>query len=154
MQRIQKTIAEFVSGGPLPSAGPDDKVSLAIVTMKSTRSDCVLVIESDKLIGIFTERDFLLRVAAEQREPAATRLRDVMTAEPETLAMSDCISYAINRMATRGYRNVPIVDPDGRAVAVVDVRDIIDHLADLFAEIGESGGGELDREWVDIGGGS
>ena len=154
MQRIQKTISEFVSEVPVPTVSVDDPVNAAIETMKSADANCVVVLDDDKVAGIFTERDFLNRVTAEQRDPVATPMRDVMTANPQTLRPHDCISYAINRMAVRGFRNVPIVDGDGRAVNLIDVRDVIDHINDLFDEIAESGSGEEGQEWVDIGGGS
>lgn len=153
MQRIQKTISEFLSDGSVPSVGPDDVVSKAIEAMKSGGSDCVLVLDDGKPIGIFTERDFLNRVTAEQRKPSETAMRDVMTRDPETLRPHDCISYAINRMAVRGFRNVPIIDGDGKAIAVIDVRDVVDHMSELFSEMGEGGSSSKeDDEWVDIGG--
>lgn len=154
MQRIQKTISEFLSDSPVPSVGPDDRVTAAMESMKSAGSYCTLVIHDGKLLGIFTERDFLNRVAAAQRNPGETAIRDVMTAQPETLQSGDCISYAINRMAVRGYRNVPIVDEGGAAKAVITVRNVIDHVTELFAEVGETGTGEGGDEWVDIGGGA
>ena len=154
MQRIQKTISEFLSDTPVPSVGPDDRVTAAVESMKSAGSDCTLVIDDGKLLGIFTERDFLNRVAAAQRDPGETAVRDVMTAPPETLHAVDCISYAINRMAVRGYRNVPIVNEDGAATAVISVRNVIDHMTEVFDEIGERGTGEGGDEWVDIGGGA
>ncbi len=153
MQRIQKTISEFLSDDPVPSVSPTDSVSAAIETMKSAGSDCVLVLDDKKLVGVFTERDFLNRVTAEQRNPSATSMGEVMTSEPETLEAQDCISYAINRMAMRGFRNVPIVDGEGRAIAIINVRNVIEHLSELFSEIG-GGSGEGGEEWVDIGGGA
>ena len=154
MRRIQKTIDQFIADAPLPAVTPDDQVTAAMETMKTQRLDCVLVLEGDRLVGIFTERDFLNRVTAQQRNPAETRIRDVMTAEPETLRPHDAIPYAINRMVVRGFRNIPIVDDQGKAVAVLDVRDIISHLSEVFDDLvqGKVIENEWD-EWTDIGGG-
>jgi CBS domain-containing protein len=107
---------------------------------------------SGDLVGIFTGRDFLNRVAAEKRKPAETLLGEVMTKAPETLGPDDCVSYAIDRMANGGFRNVPIV-ADGRPVAVISVRDVMTHLAEVFAEIEEGDADDEMKDWVDIGGG-
>lgn len=154
MQRIQKTIDQFISDDPLPAVAPDDQVTAAMEAMKAQRSDCVLVLDSARLVGIFTERDFLNRVTAQQRNPAETRVRDVMTADPETLRPHDAVPYAINRMVVRGFRNIPIVDGDGKAVAVLDVRDVMAHLSEVFDDLAQGKVVESEwDEWTDIGGG-
>jgi CBS domain-containing protein len=153
MQRIQKTISEFVSGRPAPAVAPDDHVAAAIDTMKSQRSDCVMVIDGDALVGIFTERDFLYRVAARQRNPKDTAVHAVMTPEPKTLRARDSIAYAINCMVLHGFRNIPIVDDEGRPISLLDVRSVISHIAEVFAEIEEGQSRPDVDEWTDIGGG-
>jgi CBS domain-containing protein len=145
MRRIQRPIADFISQAVIAALSPDDNVTAAIEVMKANKWDCSLVIEGGALVGIFTERDFLYRVSAEQRNPAVTKLRDVMTPKPETLRARDAIPYAINRMVVRGFRNIPIVDDDGRPVAVLDVRDVVAHLTEVFAEVTDKP--VLEREW-------
>ncbi|ACY15661.1 cyclic nucleotide-binding/CBS domain-containing protein [Haliangium ochraceum] len=155
MRSIQKPIKDFLSDEPLAAVAPDDPVTAAIAAMKKSKWDCALVLDGDTLVGIFTERDFLYRVSAAQADPAATKVRDVMTAEPETLRPQDSIAYAINRMVVRGFRNVPIVDDDGKAVAVLDVRDVMTHLDVVFKEVQETQIVEKEwDEWTDIGGGA
>jgi CBS domain-containing protein len=153
MQRIQKTISEFVSGRPVPALGPDDDVATAIAIMKSQRSDCVMVIEGDALLGIFTERDFLYRVAARQRLPGDTIMREVMTPEPKTLRPRDSVAYAINCMVMHGFRNIPIVDDQDHPISILDIRTIISHTSEVFAEIEEGQSRPDVDEWTDIGGG-
>ena len=79
-----------------------------------------------------------------------------MTPNPVTLRTDDCISYAINKMAVGGFRNVPIVDAGGTPVAMLDTRDVIAHLSDLFDALAEqrTERGDDDGEWDDIGGGA
>ena len=80
-----------------------------------------------------------------------TSLRDVMTANPDTLRTGDGVSYAVERMATRGFRNIPIFDDDDPA-AVLTVWDVMTHLSTVLAEVQENKTICLD-EWTDIGGG-
>ena len=151
--RIEKTIGEFIANRKSPVAAPGDSVVSAVEVMKQSGQSCVLVCEADRLVGIFTERDFLNRIAAAERDPTTTILADVMTSEPGTLTPEDCVTYAINRMAVGGYRNVPIVDRDGRVVANLSVRDVLSHIEDVFAEVDEDDYHESSAEWTDIGGG-
>ncbi|HTM22159.1 MAG TPA: CBS domain-containing protein [Kofleriaceae bacterium] len=152
---LQKTIKEFIRPGRLPQVGPDDSVATAIEVMRSQHAYCVAVIDAGRLVGVFTERDFLNRVTAERRPIAGTAMREVMTPDPVTLGVDDCISYAINKMAVGGFRNVPIVDADGVTVALLDTRDVVAHLSDLFDALDEQGSERVeDREWTDIGGGA
>ena len=155
MLRIQKTIDHFIAQPMLPVVKPDDTVTTAASTMKEQRADCVVVLDGSKLVGIFTERDFLTRVAAPGRDPCETLVREVMTAKVDTLHSFDAISYAVNRMGTGKYRHVPIVD-DGKVKAVLGVRDVMSFLMELLADVvgPESSAGEpLVTEWTDIGGG-
>jgi CBS domain-containing protein len=156
MRRIQRPIADFISpDASIVALSPDDPVSAAVEVMKAHKWDCALVLEGDALVGIFTERDFLYRVSAAQKNPTQTKLRDVMTPNPETLRARDAIPYAINRMVGRGFRNSPIVDDTGKPVAVLDVRDVLAHLTEVFAEVTERT--VIDKEWeewTDTGGGA
>lgn len=154
MQRIQKTIAEFLTDTPVPVVTPELAVSTALEVMRTTRCDCVVVTEGTAVVGIFTERDFLNRVAAAGQAPSATTVRQAMTPEPETLRPRDCITYALNRMAVRGFRNVPIVDEGGALVGLLTVRDVLAHVNEVFDEVTDSAGDEQAMsEWIDIGGG-
>ena len=154
MQQIQKTISEFIEHDTTTPVGPDDTVLMAmdVLAEHADDYDCVLVVDEGKLVGVFTERDFLGRVAAAKLDPATTPMRDVMTSSAVTLTPTDSITYAINEMAVGGFRNIPIVDDDGTPLAVLTVRDVMKHLDDLFAEVADAEGPEW-NEWHDIGGG-
>jgi CBS domain-containing protein len=151
---LKRTISDFIAERELPAVGPEDDVGRAVAVMMERGSDCVLVIDgTGRLLGVFTERDFLNRVAAAGRPVAGTPITEVMTADPMSLAPEDPIAYAINRMAVGGYRNVPIVDPEGRAIANLTVRDVIAHLGQLFDELEELEDDPAAPEWTDLGGG-
>ena len=75
------TAEQFISlkGGTVASLGPGATVLEASRLMNDRGIGSVMVIDNDRLVGIFTERDVLRRVVAEQRDPATTKLADVMT---------------------------------------------------------------------------
>jgi CBS domain-containing protein len=156
MQRVHRSIHGFVRGLSPPTAKIDTPVSEAVSTMRARQVACVLIIADDgggKLVGIFTERDLLNRVVAQGLSVDDTTLGEVMTPNPETLQLGDSISFAINRMAVGGYRNVPIVDAHHKPLAVLSIRHVVKHLRDVFedSELIDLPA-EVASPWVDIGG--
>lgn len=135
MLRLQKTIEEIGWTRNVPRLGAADRVARAFTIMSREAHDCVLVVDDGSLRGIFTSRDFLNRVAAVRGDPQQIALGDVMTAEPRTLRPRDNIAFAINWMAIEGFRNVPIVDDQGRLLGVLTVWDVMRHLGEVFDEI-------------------
>lgn len=153
MQKVKQSIEECIGNVEFVAVGPDETVATAVASMLSKKTDCVLVVDDGKLVGIFTDRDFVNRVTAEKLDPAGLKIRDVMTGEPQTLRPHDRVAYAINQMAVGGFRNIPIVDDDGRPTSVLDVRLVMTHLIKVFAEIEQNPEREDSDEWIDIGGG-
>ena len=159
MRRLQKTIFEIGWSRTVPRLTEADKVAQAVALMRSEPHDCVLVLREEKLVGIFTSRDFLNRVVAEKRDPTAVTLGEVMTREPRTLQAHDQVVFAINWMAIEGFRNVPIVDDVGFPLGVLTVFDVMAALTALFDALDENPRENL-REYssvskvFDVGGGS
>jgi CBS domain-containing protein len=135
MRRLQRTIEEIGWSREAPRLPDTALVASALELMRRETHDCVLVTRGDQLAGIFTSRDFLNRVAAVHGDPAQLALADVMTASPRTLRPGDDVVFAINWMAVEGFRNVPIVDDQGRLLGVLTVWDVMRHLGDFFEEI-------------------
>jgi signal-transduction protein with cAMP-binding, CBS, and nucleotidyltransferase domain len=154
MERIQRTIGEVLEERSWPELASTATAADALAAMERDRIDCVLVVDGGALAGIFTTRDFLDRVAANGRLPAEVPLSEVMTTTPVALHRHDCVTYAINRMATRNIRNVPVVDDAGRPVGVLRIWDVIAHLAEVFDEMGQAPAERATEDmWLDLGGG-
>ena len=101
----------------------DTTVKHACCSMRDARVGAVLVTDKGgNLVGIFTGRDAVARVSAAGRDSATTRLRDVMTREPHTMAPSKTAIDALRLMQERGFRHVPVVD-NGRLLGVVSRGD-------------------------------
>ena len=114
---------------------PEATVEEAVTKMVDHRRAAVVIVDSeDRLVGIFTERDVLTRVVRQRRDAERTKLGEVMTLDPETLAPDDRICYAVNRMHVAGHRSVPLVDADRRPIGIVTVNDVVKWLAEIFPE--------------------
>ena len=108
---------------------PTATVSDALRTMREHRIGCVLVVAGERLVGILTERDLLLKLdQAALGRPVA----ELMTPDPEVLSPDDPIVYALNKMSVGGFRHVPLVDAGGQPVGVISVKDIVDYIVDFF----------------------
>ena len=94
--------------------------------MHEAEIDCVLVMTDDRLVGIFTDRDAVVKAAGKRL--GSFHVRDFMTPDPVVLRHDDPIAVAIHKMAVGGFRHIPIVE-DGRPTGVVTARDIFHHLA-------------------------
>lgn len=110
---------------------PDEWVQDVIQGMRERNHGCVLVTEDGVLSGIFTERDVVRRVAG-LVDPRTTRVRSVMTRDPEAVSFHDTIAAALNKMTVGGFRHVPLVDIRRRPVGVVSVKDIVQYFVQHF----------------------
>ncbi len=114
---------------------PTATVHEAITKMLANRRAAVVIVDAEgRLIGIFTERDVLTRVAGQSRNVQGTTLAEVMTPDPEALSPQDRICFAVNRMNNAGYRTVPLVDAERRPIGIVTVSDVVKWLAEIFPE--------------------
>ena len=66
------------------------------------------------------------------RNPAAVKLEEVMTPDPESLNLKARVAWVLNLMSVGGFRHVPVVDEQGRPAFVVSVRDVVQFLVDAF----------------------
>jgi CBS domain-containing protein len=113
-----------------------DSVTEAVRLMQREHRGCVVITEDgterSRLLGIFTERDVLLRIVDRGKNPATLPLDAVMTTDPEVLNLGGTIAHALNKMSVGGFRHVPVVDEDHHPVFVISVRDIVEFLVEAF----------------------
>jgi CBS domain-containing protein len=84
---------------------------------------------STKLIGVITDRDIVLNIVAAGRDPKATAVSEVMTTHPVSCMPQESIEAAMELMASRQLRRIPIVDQDGTIVGIVAQADIATRVA-------------------------
>ena len=99
----------------------------AVRRMHDNGTDCVLIVDHGRLVGIFTDRDAVLKVAGRPLEKRP--IVELMTHDPVVLRHDDTIAVAINKMAVGGFRHIPIVE-NSRPTGLVSARDVFRHLAE------------------------
>lgn len=124
---LAKPLSELAIRQPL-ALNKDALVTEAVELMRAEREGCVFVTEQQAgLVGVLTERDVTVRVAAPGRDPATTRLEEVMTARPVTLSPGDPLAWALHRMGVDGLRHLPLLD-EGRLVGFLSIRTVLEAL--------------------------
>jgi len=113
--------------GTFTAVSPSLGVAIAIRRMHDENIDCLLVVDGDQLVGIFTDRDAVVK-AADKRLQLYT-VGDFMTPDPVVLRQDDTLAVAIHKMAVGEFRHMPIVD-DGRPIGLVAAADIFRYLVD------------------------
>jgi CBS domain-containing protein len=119
----------------LLTAPPDTLVCKAAELMAARKVGAMMVVESDQLVGIFTERDALFSVMARGRDPKTTRLSEVMTHSPQTIDPEKSFGFALLTMHQNGFRHLPVVE-NGKLVGIVSARNALD--PDLEEFVSES----------------
>lgn len=119
-----KIVPGVVKEQSIATLNPADSVMDAVNLMTDRKIGAVIIVDnSAKLAGIFTERDLVNRVVAKGEDPAVTPLSKVMTANPDTLSPNDTAMNALELMSARRYRHLPVVDGD-RVIGMVSIRDL------------------------------
>ena len=125
---LDDTALSEVASQPALTVSASTTLADTIHLMQQERRACVLIMENDRLIGIFTERD-VLRLAGAGADFEATPLRDSMTPNPLTISAEDGILEAAQLMGSRRLRHLPVVE-GGNLVGMVSIRDVLGFLAE------------------------
>lgn len=98
----------------------------AVDVMASGQVGSVIVAEQDQILGIFSERDVMLRVVLEERDPRKTLVEEVMTSPVQTITARANGDEALRIMVQEHIRHLPIVDEDSRAQGIVSMRSLLE----------------------------
>lgn len=120
------------------SVTPEVSVTECVRKMNELRIGAMLVIESDRLVGIFTERDAMTRVLGGGLDPTRTPVAEVMSSDPVCVTPSTTLEEARSLVTTRRIRHLPVVDK-GKVVGMVSSGDLTHWLVrDQSLKIGEN----------------
>ena len=122
---FDKPVRSVMERRKVLKAAPETLVSKAAELMAAKNVGAIMVIEDDRLVGIFTERDVVFRVVARGLDAQATRLADVMTRAPRTIDPDKPFGYALLVMQENGFRHLPVMQ-DGKPIGIVSSRSAMD----------------------------
>ena len=110
-------------GSHVSRVAPECTVQEAVRQMNRERVGALLVMCGDTIVGIFSERDLLRRVIAEDRSPAATQVGDVMTTEVVVVKPTRTVGEAMQVVTEKRVRHLPVVE-DGRLLGIISSGDL------------------------------
>ena len=128
----RRMISDMLDGRSLVTATKEMTVRSACRLMTEKRIGALLVVENNRITGIFTERDLLTRCMGEGFDWSQP-VRAVCTASPRTVAATATVGEAIAILQQHSYRTLPVVDGD-RVTGLVRTGDLLRHLAEEFPE--------------------
>jgi CBS domain-containing protein len=132
-----RPIRAIIKNQKILTAPSTTTVSDAARLMRDHKTGALMVCDKKRLVGVFTERDALFRVTAEECDPKTTLLAEVMTPNPRTIGPDKPLGHALHMMYEGGFRNVPVVEK-GRPIGMVSAHDALGpELKEFAAELDE-----------------
>jgi predicted transcriptional regulator len=136
-KRRAPVVRLFDNRDAIHSVGPDTPVAECVRTMTSRKIGAVIVMDGEKLVGIFTERDALNKVLGAGLDPLSTKISEVMTKDPYCIPPGTTVSEAMEVVTRRRFRHLPIVE-NGKVLGVVSSGDLTHWLVqDKVGEVQE-----------------
>jgi CBS domain-containing protein len=119
-------------GTDVATIEPDKSILDAVALMNDRRIGALIVVEDERVVGIFTERDLLTRIVG-QRDPAATLVREVMTTKLAVCTRDTGIESCRTAMSRHKIRHLPVIE-DGKLVGLISSGDILARELEAQAE--------------------
>ena len=116
---------------PYTTISPDETVAAALGKLATDHIACLMVEERGELIGVFTNREVLNKVALEGPDVLDRPVTEVMTPEPTSVRDDDPIAAALCAMAVHGYRHVPVLGSEGKIQGIVSPQRVTGFLSNL-----------------------
>src|SRR5208282_733726 len=111
-------------GASIWTISPDATVFEAIQLLAKKNIGALPVMEGDKLIGIFSERDYTRKVALEGKTSHTTKVRDILTPHVATVSPNDTVEDAMRLMTEKHIRHLPVME-NGRMIGLVSIGDMV-----------------------------
>ncbi len=114
---------------PKPLTRPRDAtVADAVAAMSELNFGSVIVVDAEgRVEGVVTERDVMKRLVNQGRDPRTTRLAEIMTSNPRVGREDDDLLDWLRIMSNERFRRLPVVDAEGRIVAVITQGDFVSY---------------------------
>jgi len=117
-------LKSLMEGKQLTFVSPDMTVTEVVRKMADAEIGAVVVLEDDKLKGIFTERDLLNRVISTGKDPKSVKVSEVMTVDVCVCSAEDSYEYCLAQMKQISCRHMPVVEKN-KLLGIISMRDLL-----------------------------
>lgn len=132
------TIIESLMKTELVTTSADESVAHAALSMARNAVGAVLVLEAETLVGLLSERDILVRIVAEGRDPMRTKVGEVATSEVVSVDASAGVRECAEQIQTQGIRHLPVLR-DGKVVGILSSRDFFAYVVEGLERLVKQG---------------
>lgn len=115
---------------PPATVEPGATVLEAVQVMAEEGVGAVAVVQNHAVVGIFTERDLMLRVVLRDRSTHGTKMSEVMTSPVETATDGTPAQEALSHMLERHLRHLPLVNAEGILQGMLSIRNLLEHMVE------------------------
>ncbi len=121
-----KTVQQILSTKSVQifSVTENSSVLEALQMMMEKNVSALLILEDDKLQGIFTERDYARKIILYGKSSAETPIKEVMTPNPITILPTDSIDMCMQLMTDKHIRHLPVMD-DNKLLGMISIGDVV-----------------------------
>ncbi len=130
---IQDSIASLSLRPPFV-VPPDTILYEVFKKMRENAVGAVVIRKGQHISGIFTERDYLYRIALHNLDLKSIPIGDVMTPSPVLVNLSHSLAFALREMAMGRYRHLPVIDEHDQCVGILSADGILQYLIDHLEE--------------------
>lgn len=116
-------------------ASPATPVGEVIRMLVDREIGSVIIVEDDRILGIFSERDVLWKLNTEVHELRSRPVSEFMTRHVETIDLDDKLALALHKMDLGGYRHLPVTDED-KLCGIISIRDIMRYMTETILTVG------------------
>jgi CBS domain-containing protein len=129
---VESALAELlvsdVKTVPLAMIDAHARAGSAVQHLAEHHIACLMVMDGEQLVGVFTERDVLLKLAESFEDWHERPVREFMTPRPAIIYDTDSVASAVCVLAVQGYRHVPVLDADDQVIGIVSPNRVLDFL--------------------------
>jgi len=123
-----KTLKQLVEGKALNTVSPKQSVLHALKIMAERDVGALVVLDGQRLAGMFSERDYARKVILQGKVSVYTTVSDVMTDKVVSVTMDHTIEQCMAIMSEKNFRHLPVLDENGLAVGIISIRDILNEM--------------------------
>lgn len=122
-----KTLKQLLGENPRAplAVKPDDTVLVALELMAKFNVGALLVMDGDRLAGIFSERDYARKIILHGKASSATSVREIMTEKVFYAEPSQTVDQAMAMMTEKHIRHLPVLDSSNKVLGVVSIGDLV-----------------------------
>ncbi len=111
------------------SVCPDSTVFEALEVMVDKNIGALLVMDQEKFVGIFTERDYARKVILKGKASKETKIRDIMTENPVTVSPDNTIEECMRMMTNKYIRHLPVIENE-KLIGIISIGDVVRYIID------------------------